>query len=152
MFSSSAYCQILEVLRRKSDYHAVMKVESCPSAGMSISVPQKAEAVRFIYAVAVVFTARSELRKVLFLALSVTLFCLCMKYLGNRWTGLRQIQQKTCFVPRLDRFEFQGQRSRSPETKTTFSPFSTPCVRFMFGKTSLVYSSFFIFLDIYTPK
>jgi len=30
-----------------------------------------------------VITARSELRKVLFLALSVT-FCLYMKYLGNR--------------------------------------------------------------------
>jgi len=38
-----------------------------------------------------VFTARSELRKVLFLAPSVT-FCLCMKYLGNRWKDLRQIQ------------------------------------------------------------
>jgi len=30
-----------------------------------------------------VITTRSELRKVLFLVLSVT-FCLCMKYLGNR--------------------------------------------------------------------
>jgi len=29
-------------------------------------------------------TARSELRKVLFLAPSVCVFCLCMKYLGNR--------------------------------------------------------------------
>ena len=31
-----------------------------------------------------VITTRSQLRKVLFLAPSVCVFCLCMKYLGNR--------------------------------------------------------------------
>jgi len=39
-----------------------------------------------------VITARAELCKVLFLALSVT-FCLCMKYLENRKTDLRQIRR-----------------------------------------------------------
>jgi len=46
------------------------------------------------------FTARSELRKVLFLALSVTL---CMKYLGNHWTDLRQIHTEDVFGPSLGR-------------------------------------------------
>jgi len=36
------------------------------------------------------FTTRSELRKVLFLALSVT-FLFVYEYLSNRWTDLRQI-------------------------------------------------------------
>jgi len=34
----------------------------------------------------VMITARSELRKVLFLAPSVCDFLLCIKYLGNRWS------------------------------------------------------------------
>jgi len=42
-------------------------------------------------------TTRSELRKVLFLAPPVFVFCLCMKYLGNRWTDLRQIHMKDMF-------------------------------------------------------
>ena len=43
-----------------------------------------------------VFTACSELRKVLFLAPSV--FCLCTKYLGNRQTDLRQIHtEDVCY-------------------------------------------------------
>jgi len=44
--------------------------------------------------------ARSELRQVLFLALCVT-FCLCMKYLGNRWTDLHQIPKEDVFGPSL---------------------------------------------------
>jgi len=44
--------------------------------------------IRFLVSVFVI-TARSELHKVLFLALSVTF--LCMKYLRKRWTDLRQI-------------------------------------------------------------
>jgi len=53
-----------------------------------------------------------------FFALSViSFFWLCLKYLGNGWTDLRQIHRKTCLVPRLDNFECQGQRSRSPGTK-----------------------------------
>jgi len=66
-------------------------------------------------------TARSELRKVLFLALSVA-FCLCMKYLGNRWTDLRQIHTEDVFGPSLGRVW----RSRS------FGGLRAP--GFMFGK------------------
>ena len=46
-----------------------------------------------------------------------------MKYLGNRSTDLRQIHKDNVFdslVPRSDEFEGQGQRSRSPGTKTAF--------------------------------
>jgi len=49
-----------------------------------------------------VFTARSELRKVLFLALSVT-FYLCLKYPGNHKTDLRQIYREDVFGPSLGR-------------------------------------------------
>jgi len=41
--------------------------------------------MRVVY---LVITARSELRRVLFLAPSVLVFCLCMKYPRNRWTDL----------------------------------------------------------------
>jgi len=46
------------------------------------------------------------------------LFCLCVKYLQNRWTDLRQIHREV--VPRSVEFEWQGQRSRSPGTKNVF--------------------------------
>jgi len=49
-----------------------------------------------------VFTARSELRKVLFLALSVT-FYLCLRYPENRKTDLRQIYREDVFGPSLGR-------------------------------------------------
>jgi len=50
-------------------------------------------------------------------AISFFLFffvCLSLKYLGNcaKFTG------KTCLIPHSDEFECQGQRSRSPGTKT----------------------------------
>jgi len=67
-----------------------------------------------------VVTARSELRKVLFLALSVTLFCLYIKYLGNLWTDLRQIHRDV-FGPSL----WRVWRSRS---------ILAACMGFMFGK------------------
>jgi len=47
---------------------------------------------------------------------------------------------KTCLIPGLNEFEGQGQRSRSPGTKTAFSALLAVCVRFMFGKTSLASS------------
>jgi len=64
-------------------------------------------------------------------------FCLCMKYLGYRWTDLRQI-----LVPRSDEFEGQGQRSTVKVTgaKNHFSALWAICVRFMFGETSLASS------------
>jgi len=46
-------------------------------------------------------TTRSELRKVLFLAL--WLFCLWIKYLWNRWTDLHQIHMEDVFGPSLRR-------------------------------------------------
>ena len=49
----------------------------------------------------VLITAPSELCKVLFLAL--WLFCLCMKYLRNRWTHLRRIHRTDMFGPSFGR-------------------------------------------------
>jgi len=49
----------------------------------------------------IIFTTRSELRKVLFLAPSVCDFFLCMKHLGNRRTDLRQIHMEAVFGPSL---------------------------------------------------
>jgi len=60
-----------------------------------------------------IFSARIELRKVLFLALSV---CLYRKYLGTAEQICAKSTGKTCLVPRWDEFEWQGQRSRSPGT------------------------------------
>jgi len=47
------------------------------------------------------------------------LFCLCMKYLENRWTDLRQIHTEDVFVPpaRISlNVKVRGQRSRLPGT------------------------------------
>jgi len=77
-----------------------------------------------------VFTARSELRQVLFLALfgAVTFFCVwTMKHLGNRWMDLRHVHREDVFGSSLGRVW----RSRS---------ISVACVRFMFGKTYLLSS------------
>jgi len=48
--------------------------------------------------------------------------------------------RKMCLVPRLDEFESQGQRSRSPRTNTAFLALSAVRMQFMFGKTSLASS------------
>ena len=53
-----------------------------------------------------------------------------------------KFMRKTCLVGRSDEFEGQGQRSRSPGTKTAFSAISAACMRFMFGKTSLLIYAF----------
>ena len=70
-------------------------------------------------------------------------FCLCMKYLGNRWTDLRLARTSL-------KVKVKGQRSRSPESKTAFfSALLAACARFMFGKTFLAsscFSSFFLLL------
>jgi len=49
-----------------------------------------------------------------------SVFCLCMKNLGNRWTDLRQIHTEDVFGLSLGRVWKWGQRSRSPGTKTAF--------------------------------
>ena len=92
---------------------------------------------------AMLFTAHSELRKVLFLALSVTfLFVYEISreplngFAPNSHTG------KTCLVPRSDEFECQDRTNK----KRHFLALSAVCVRFMFGKTSLASSFFFLFV------
>jgi len=58
------------------------------------------------------FTARSELRKGLFLALSVCGFFVCVWSIsGTAERICTKFTRKTCLVPRLDEFEGQGQRS-----------------------------------------
>jgi len=54
------------------------------------------------------------------------LFCLCIKYiLGTTEQICAEFTWKTCLVPHSDRFE--GQRSRSPRTKSgIFHPFRRP--------------------------
>jgi len=71
----------------------------------------------------IIITARTELRKVLFWRCDF--LCLCIKYLRNRWTDLRQIHREDVFGPSLGPVWM----SRS---------ISAACVRFMFGKTSLL--------------
>ena len=79
-----------------------------------------------------------------------SVFCLCMKYLGNRWTDLRHIhtRRRVWSVARTSlKVKVKDQRSRSPGTKRRhFSAVSAACVRFMFGKTSLASSYLFIYL------
>ena len=50
--------------------------------------------------------------------------CLYMKYLRNCWTDFTIFTGKTCLVPRLDKFEGQGQRSRSSGTKNGRYPWN----------------------------
>jgi len=86
-----------------------------------------------IYTVLVVYfsrkliTACSELRKVLFLAPSVCGFCLCMKYLGNRWTDLRQIDKEDAFDPSLKRVRTSRSKVKVRRNKNgIFRPFRRP--------------------------
>ena len=84
-----------------------------------------------------VITARSELRKVLFLAHVCDVFVRVWNISGTAERICAKFTGKTCFVPRSGEFECQGQRSRSPGTKTgIFRPFRRPMYG-LFGKTSL---------------
>jgi len=47
-----------------------------------------------------------------------SVFCLCMKYLGNRWTNLRQIHTEDMLGPYLG--QVWRSRSKSPGTKKAF--------------------------------
>jgi len=84
-----------------------------------------------------VFTTRSELWKVLFLAPSVCGF-LCMKYLWNRWTGLCQIYTEDWFGPSLRRV--WRSKVKVTGTKMNFLALLVACVWFVFHKTSLTSS------------
>ena len=62
-----------------------------------------------------------------FSAVSLSLFCLCMKYLGNRWTDLRQIHTEDVFGPSLGRVwklrsKVKGQ-SHQRQKNGIFGPF-----------------------------
>jgi len=64
----------------------------------------------------VIFTSRSKLRKVLFLVPSVTFsFFLFVHQIsrGNNEQNCTKFTGKMCFVPRLDEFECESQRSGS---------------------------------------
>jgi len=79
------------------------------------------------------------------------LFCLCMKYLRNRWMDLRQIHSEDVFGPSLGRVWMSGQRSRWPRTKQAlFSPLQA-CMQLMFRKTSLalVCEGFWTFINMF---
>jgi len=65
-----------------------------------------------------VFTTRGELREVLFLALSVTLFVYEISL--ELLTGFMPYSQGRRVWSLPDEFECQGQRSRSSGTKTAF--------------------------------
>jgi len=69
----------------------------------------------------------SELQKVLFLMPSVCDIFVCVKYLSGIAERIcAKFTWKTCLVPRLGKFE--GQRSRSPGTKTAFLALSAVCL------------------------
>ena len=68
-------------------------------------------------------------------------FCLCTKYLGNRWMDLRQIQTEDVFGSSLRRV-WRSSSKVKVSRDTKYSIF-WPCMRFMFGKTSLA-SSFIL--------
>jgi len=68
-----------------------------------------------------IFTAPSELRKVLFSAPSILwFFCLYEIISGTVERICAKFTRKTCLVPRSDEYEGQGQRSRLSGTKTAF--------------------------------
>jgi len=88
-----------------------------------------------------IITARSELWKLLFLVPLVCGFFVCVWNISrNCWTDFHHIHTEDVFGPHLDEFDGQGQRSKSPGTKTAFfGPFGS-LWRFVFGKTSLASS------------
>ena len=90
-----------------------------------------------------IITARSELREVLFLAPSVCFFVFVWNISRTAERICAKFTRKTYLVPRSDKFEGQGQRSKVKVTrdkKQHFSALLAACVRFMFGKTSLASS------------
>ena len=64
-----------------------------------------------------IITARSEMRKVLFLALSVCFFVCVWNISGTAERICAKFTRKTCLVPRSDELEGQGQRSKVKVTR-----------------------------------
>ena len=76
------------------------------------------------------FTARSELRKVLFFwRRQSVVFCLCMKCLGNRWTDLRQIHTEDVFGPSLGQVWRSRSKANNTRDQMAFSALSAACVQ-----------------------
>jgi len=78
----------------------------------------------------IVLTARSKLREVLFW--HCDFFCLYMKYLGNRWTDMRQIHREDVFGPSLGRLWMSRSKVKGQGhygQKRYFSALSAACVR-----------------------
>jgi len=85
------------------------------------------------------FTARSELRKVLFLALSVCAFLFV--YEISRGTSERicsKFTRKTCLVSRSDEFEGQGHQGQKTAFFGPFGGLRTVCVWFFIILTPIV--------------
>jgi len=75
-------------------------------------------------------TARSELRKILFWAVLALCFVCVRNILGTAERICAKLTEKTCFVPRSDEFEGQGQKSKVKVTRDKngiFGPFGGPC-------------------------
>jgi len=91
---------------------------------------------------------------------SLWIFCLCMKYLGNSWTDLRQIHMEDVFSHSLawvwrSRSNVKRETSKVKVTRNKrwhFSALSAVCVRFMFGKTSLAFSLNFVESSAYKNR
>jgi len=60
------------------------------------------------------------------MALSVTLFVYPIKYLGNRWTELRQIHREDVFGPSLGRVWMSRSKVNVIREKRHFWPFRRP--------------------------
>ena len=92
----------------------------------------------FVFQQMHIFTTRSELCRFCFWH---HLFFVCVWNISGTTEQIcAKFTWKTCLVPRLDKFEGQSQRSRSPGTNTAFSALLVTCMQFMFGKTSLASS------------
>jgi len=99
-------------------------LHTCPSGPRACEVHLQARCCTRQPNLALVYIARSELRKVLFFAPSVCVFCLCTKYLGNCWTDLRQIHLEEVFGPSIGRVWRSGSKVKVSRDKNgIFRPF-----------------------------
>ena len=123
-----------------------------PTTMPSLDDLQFSLSIYLLIYLSLLITTRSELRKFCFWRRQSVVFCLCMKYLGNCWTDLRQIRVQGVFGPSLgwvwrSKSKIKSQGHQGQKT-TTFSALSAACARFMFGKISLA-SSLFDHLFLY---
>jgi len=106
---------------------------------------QQDSAINFI-----IITTRIELWKVLFLAPSVCVFCLC-NILGTTEWICAKFRKKMCLVPCCLNLRVWRLRSKVKVTrdkKRHFSALSAACMRFLFDKTSIASSFIFSFFSV----